>query len=277
MDFNKNDVWTGIFVVATFFMVVGFTVYINYSRLLASTYPVKIDLNDIAGVEKGVEIVYRGYRAGAVSGVEIEYRPEMRFIVELSIRKEVHLFQGTKVLVRGKGFGGTKVLELLPPITKGPRIEAGAILPVASDKDLLVKANEVLSKVESVVLDFKKADTGAQLKSAIADGRAVLLNMDMVLKNLDGMIKENRSDVGQAVTASKALAIKTSEILAENQEVLKRILVSLDKSLIHLPDIMINVEEVTAEIKKHPWRLLRKGNPKEPAEVDHQHEPVKKP
>lgn len=264
MDFDKNDVIAGGLVLTALAFFLGVMIFVNHKRFTAETYPVKIHLTNIAGVEKGVDVVYKGYKAGSVDRVAIAYEPEFRFIVHLSIKSEIKLKRGTSVKVRNKGFGGAKDLELVPPKEgeEGTPVMADAVLPVVSDPDLMSKANEVLSKVENVVQDFQKAKTASQLNATIAEAKSVLTNLNKVLLNANALVTENRKSLKASLDQTHGITTKTNKMMQDNQAELKKIVTNLDRSLKHLPPIMSNLEEFTAEIKENPWRLIRKGKPK---------------
>jgi len=278
MDFDKNDVWTGACVLAVLALFVAGLLFLNHKRFTAETYAVEIHLPNIAGVEKGVDVIYKGYKAGAVERVTIAYEPEFKFIVTLAIKSEIELRWGTKVMVRNKGFGGAKFIELSPPPDENSGqavIEAGSVLPVEQAPDLMTKANAVLAKVENVVRDFQNAKTGTQVQEAMQKAKSALENLDSLLANANALVAENRKALKSSVDNANGLTAKSNALLTKNEKALSRAIANIDESMVHVPAIMKNVEELTAELKRNPWRLIRKGKVKE-TDFDHSHSEERK-
>lgn len=277
MEFEKKDALIGAFVLAALAVFVFSLVVVNRERVTAETYPIEIRLPNISGIDKGVEVMYQGYKAGAVDRITIAYEPEFRFNVRLAIKNEIRLHQGTAVLVRNKGFGGAKFLELsMPPEPGGELLKEGAVLPTARETDVMVKANEVLGEVQKVVVDFRKNGTADDLIHTVKNARAALASMDKALNGMNALMDENRAALKAAVSDAHGITARANELLEKKDEALQRTMDDLKKTTSHLPSIMINVEELTADLKRHPWRLIRKGEPSDASPpLDHKHEPAK--
>lgn len=286
MDFEKRDVVVGAAVLAAALLLGAVWWRINRERLVAKTYRLQINLADIGGVDKGTEVIYRGYRAGAVDRIDIDHEPRFRFVVWLGVKQELRLKHGTKVMVRDKGFGGSKYLELVasPEEEGGEALADGALLPVVSQLDLMGKANEVLAEVQKVVREFQKSGaTGEvlgvlhQAKSAAVNANAVMVRLDTAVGNankllvsLNAMVEENRAGLSATVRHAGSASSRTDELLGKKEEALRQTLDNIRESTKHLPKILINVEELTEELKRRPWRLLRKSDA-DPLKLDHAH------
>ena len=265
MDFEKGDVTVGAFVLAALLIFVVTLTAINRERLTAQVYHVDIHLPNIAGIDKGVDVIYRGYKAGAVDHVTIAYKPEFRFVVQLAIKKEITLREGTAVEVLSQGFGGSKVLELLPP-PEGEKetsrvIKDGDHLPVIVEMDLMAKANMVMGEVQKFVGDFQKKGTGTQIMNTVQHAQGAVENLDRALANLNALLSENRAALKQSLDNTSGIMTRTNELLAKKDEALQQSLDNLNKSMAHMPAIMANLEAMTADLKRRPWRLIRKGDP----------------
>lgn len=273
MDFDDNDVLAGALVVGAAILFLAMLAFINRNRLTSETYPVNIHLADIAGIEPGVDVVYKGYKAGTADRVSINYEPTFHFVVRLAVKSEIRLRQGTKVMVRNKGFGGAKILELMPPAdeTTALPVAKDALLPVVSDADLVKQANAVLGRVEEVVKSIQGADPGTQLKATLTQLQGAITGANHLVGNLNLLLEENRSDLKSTVGQTRRISEDSAALLAKRRPEIDRTLLNLDAAMAHLPAILENVEELTADLKRNPWRLLRKGDPKDAPKVDHNH------
>lgn len=250
MNFEKSDAAVGAFVLGAAAVLLAVAVVLNHSRVTAPTYPLTIELQNIAGIDKGVEVVYRGYQAGAVESVKIAYEPQFRFVVGLAVKREIRLREGTRVAVRSKGFGGAKLLELIPPAGMGgPMVEEGAELPAEVDPDLMTKAGDVMGEVQEAVRDLQGKGLAQDLLGAARQARSSLSRLDGTLERM-------------------------SRLLERNEDALGRTLGSVEKASSHLPAVVVNLEELTAELKRHPWRMVRKGKEGPPLALTHRHAPA---
>ncbi len=276
MEFEKKDALIGAFVLAALAVFVFSLAAVNRERVTAQTYPIEIRLPNISGIDKGVEVMYQGYKAGAVDRITITYEPEFRFNVRLAIKNEIRLREGTTVLVRNKGFGGAKFLELSTPEgAGGALLKEGAVLATVRETDVMAKANEVLGEVQKVVVDFRKKGTADDLIHTVKNARAALGSLDKALVAMNGLMDENRAALRAAVKDAQGITARANEILAKKDEALQQTLDDLRRTTSHLPAIMVNVEELTADLKRHPWRLVRKGTEGPPLQLDHTHAPAK--
>lgn len=283
MDLDKDDAKVGAFVAAAIAVFVAAGLLINRERLRAGSYPLSIELSEIAGIDKGAEVLYRGYRAGQVERVDVTYEPRFAFVVRFSVKRDIRLPGGTKAYVRGRGFTGAKYLDLIAPQGAGrPPLEPGSTLPVEFEPDLMAKANDVLGEARLVVRRFQERGTAEDAIALVSDTRAAVLELrktlagaDRLLANANSMLEENRSGLKGTLESAKGAAGKADELMARRGAALDRTLKNVDEALLHVPSLLASLEELAADLKKHPWKLIRKGSG-EPPKLDHKHEGAEK-
>ena len=258
MNYERKDVWVGAFVLAAAAVCLLAAVSINKERLATKTYHLEIHLPNIAGIDKGVEVIYQGYKAGEVDQVRIAYEPELKFVVRLSIKTELRLKIGASVMVRNKGFGGAKYLELSAPSgAQAGLLQEGAVLPVRRENDLMAKADEVMAELGKVVRDFDKAGTSAGIGRTVEKANAALTS-------LGALLEENRAALKATLEHAQGVAARTDDLMSKKDAVLEQTMDDFNRSMAHLPAIMANLEALSTDLKRHPWRLLRKGEPDGP-------------
>lgn len=276
MNFEKSDALIGAFVLGAVILALLAAFAINRERFTAETYHMEIHLPNISGIDKGVEVMYQGYKAGAVDKVSISYEPKLEFIARLAIKTEIRLKEGTSVVVRNKGFGGAKFLELSVPAEDRPLLSEGAVLPTVRDTDLMAKANEVMGELERVVKGFQKEGVSADIALTFKHANLALAKLEATLTTLNGVLEDNRAALKATMHNAQGVAARTNDLLTKREAALQQSLENLNQSLAHLPSIMVNLEELTAELKRHPWRLVRKGEAGPPPAMEHKHAPAVK-
>jgi ABC-type transporter Mla subunit MlaD len=254
MDFEKNDAAVGAFLVLAAAAFAAALLFVNGGRLFSKSYPLSIELPEIAGIDKGAEVLYRGYKAGEVTRVAVTYAPQFRFVVHFVVKSDIRLPPGTRVLVRGKGFTGGRFLDLDAPAGADARsLPPGTVLPVELEPDLMAKANDVLGEARTVVRRFSEKGTAEDAAMAVREARGAMTELRKTLANANALMEEDRA-------ALHRLLSRSDELLARREPEIDRSLKNLDASLARLPAITANLEEMTADLKKRPWRLVRKGN-----------------
>ncbi|MBI3551648.1 MAG: MCE family protein [Elusimicrobia bacterium] len=254
MDIQKSDAAVGALVIGAcaVFAVAAFA--INRARFSAATYPLYINLPQMAGIDKGDEVFYQGYKAGTVDQIRITYQPRLRFNVRMAMKNEIRLRHGANVVVRGRGFGGARYLEIAAPESEDTReIFESDTLPAVLDADLMYKANEVMGDAHSVLHVLQKEGTAAELSQAAKRLNRVLANLDRTLTNVNGILEEDRASLKVTLEHTSGVAAKADE---------------------RLPAILADLQALVADLKKHPWRLVRKGEPT-PDKPEKPEKPVK--
>lgn len=278
MEFDRDDAKVGALVLAAAAVFLAAAILINRERITAKSYPLSIELAEIAGIDKGVDVVYRGYKAGQVERVDVTYEPRFRFVVRFSVKRDIRLPPGTKALVRGRGFTGGRYLDLVAPDrASGEAVEPGSVLPVELEPDLMAKANDVLGEARLVVRRFQERGTAEDAIALVSDTRAAvnelrktLANANALVANANALMDENRATLKETMRFTRSATAKTDELLARRGPAADRALKNLDEALLHVPAILVSLEELAADLKKHPWKLVRKGGG-DPPKLDHQH------
>ncbi|HBL17715.1 MAG TPA: hypothetical protein DD417_13445 [Elusimicrobia bacterium] len=273
MDFDKRDVMAGLLVVAAVAVLLGALFVVNRGRFLGKSFHISARLPDMGGLEKGLDVVYKGYKAGTVERVTLSYEPSFVFIVRMDIDRQIRLYEGTSVMVRSKGLMGSRYLELMPPPGEtGVLLAEGAVVPVVTEGDIMAKAGEVLSQVEKIMGRLKTADTAGQLHGVVADARILVQNLSATMVSARILVEENRASLRKSLDGAQGVTTQLDGLLQKRGPELDRILRNADQSLSHMPAILMNVEELTEDLKRNPWRLLRKGDSKDvPPKLDHNH------
>src|SRR5581483_4895 len=194
MDFDKNDVRVGAFILAVVAIFLGAVAAVNRARIMTRTYWLQIALPEIAGIDNGVDVYYRGFRAGQVDRVTVSYKPDFRFEVRFSVNRQIQLPVGSKVVVRGKGFSGGRILDLVPAEAgTGIVVPPDAFLPVELEPDLMAKANDVLGEARAFVRKFQEKGTADDAAALVRESRLAVAEFRRTLANVNALIEEDRA------------------------------------------------------------------------------------
>jgi ABC-type transporter Mla subunit MlaD len=273
MDFEKRDVLVGGLLLGALALAALTLFAVNRERQTARTYHLTIRLPNISGMDKGTDVIYRGYKAGSVDQVAIAYEPDFCFNLRLDIRREIRLRRGTQVVARSKGFGVGNYLELIPPPEGGAPadyVREGERLEAASEMDLMTRANDVMTEVKKFITDLDRGGARQDMQDVLKRTKSSLNSLDAALRALTTVIDENRVTLKQSLEEFHGVSAETNRILKSEGRSIQQTLANVNQASAHLPSIAKNTEEFILLLKRQPWRLVWKGK-LEAVQVDHDH------
>lgn len=207
-------------------------------------YEIRALFRFASGVETGAPVRLAGVKVGEVKGVKIIYDPEDEaplVEVDLIIDHNVLIRQNANVLISTLGLLGEKYVEILPGDKNKPLLKHGDFIvgydsiPIAKLSDL---AYQIAQKLDQTI-DY--------LKDIFSE-------------------EENRQNLEQALFNVKVLSANLNELALETNKIAVKIN-NGDGTLGRLFSDDTLYEEILAivrDIKRNPWKLLRKTKTTEP-------------
>lgn len=248
MNFDKQDVRLGAFVLVALGLFLGLLVFKNARSVVEKTYPLVVRLDSMEGLAPGADVALKGYRVGVVDRVDMRQEGvDYHFLATLSIRHDIRLWRGTRALVAAKGLGSTFLdLQLPDPAARTVALAAGDEIPGDQGVSLgsvLEKADRLLDtlngSVESLRDRLRTHGLGDVLDHPPV--KQALQSMTAALREFEALAREGRGLVGHADRsmgeADKALAdlekslAVTRGLLESRRPELDRIVVSLASTL----------------------------------------------
>ncbi len=114
----------------------------------------------------------------------------------------------------------------------------------------------VLGRVEEVVKSIQGADPGTQIKATLTQLQGTITGANRLVGNINLILEENRGDLKSTVGQTHRLTEDSASLLSKRRGEIERSLANLDAAMAHLPAILQNVEELTADLKKNPFLKL---------------------
>ena len=81
------------------------------------------------------------------------------------------------------------------------------------------------------------------------------VDLDVLIRNINGMVEENRADIEQAVDGINALVKNLNDTVAGNKDSLTQMIKNFEKT-------SQNFEEFSDDLRRNPWKLLFKTKEK---------------
>lgn len=296
MDFEKrNNFLVGLLVITSlliFLTVISFTIK---SRFIKDGYYLKVEYHHIAGLQEGNEVTLGGYRVGYVEKILLLNKPTMHFEVYLFINNPISILKGTTAEIRNKGLMGQKYIELISPEKEEEFVKPNDVLKGGKSSGeyqdmLMIKFEEVTNNFNTTAQDVSHFFKTINLNETLATLNQTL-NIDV--KETIQLVQQDLVKIRQAMEALQQTAEDFSQtansftqaagiILSKEKQIdkvisqlnhnlalLNKVLSNLEKisgeNKEHIKNLIENLEttslhtkELIEEIKKHPWKLIRK-------------------
>ncbi len=234
----------GLFVILAIAFLVAMVVKAGDYKLKPG-YKISLVFNSVSGVETGSPIRLAGVEVGDVRDIHVmrDESGETKVEVIAWISQGVNIEEDSKLRVATLGFLGDKYIEILPGSATAPILAEGGMLSgkttYAMD-DILSSGQRLIGKMENTVDNINEVVTDEKFKNSV---RGTFTNAEEVGKNLS----EASADIKEAAASAKIVLGR----LRDGQGTVGKLLKD-DK-------VAKDLEAFVADIKAHPWKLLKKN------------------
>src|SRR5579863_2857858 len=132
----------------------------GHDEMFRSTYPVRVNFHNVAGLNAGAEVRVGGIPEGTVQRIDLPHHPNQDVTVT------IHLANGTRDVVkqdsvasiRSEGLLGDKYVEVSFGSLDAARLRGGETIasePPLDVSDLFTKANDILDAAKASVADIQ--------------------------------------------------------------------------------------------------------------------------
>jgi len=265
MEYRRSEIRAGVFLLLSFVLLVVLVFAVSdIQSLFRKKKTVKVLFAFSDGIEKNAPVRLSGMKIGKVT--EVRVAPEQNDLVEvtLSIYRDTVVKQDTKAAIKTLGLVGGKYVELASGTPKARSLGPDETLRGEESlkiEDLTRAALDVVAKLKNIAgnLDHLLGDPALSksLKITVRNLEEVSANIKVMtsskeevaqgLKNLPELLKK----LDDSATSLKAITDKSDKIVGENKK-------NIDDMIEHFRDMGKNLKDASEEVKKEPWRLLRK-------------------
>jgi len=158
-----------MFIVATLLILATGVFLIGNNQLLfGSTFRVKAEFQNVAGLNDGADVRIGGIHEGTVRNIDLPRRPDEKIVVKMDLRREARAVvkKDSIAYIKSEGMVGDKYVELSFGSPEAQRLSGGETLgsePPVDMSDLIKKANQILDTTKGAVDNIQ--DTSGNLKS----------------------------------------------------------------------------------------------------------------
>lgn len=281
-------------IICVFLLFYGFN-FLKGVNIFSPTNSYHGVYTNLHGLEEQASVFIMGHKVGQVDRLRYDFTKDSAFTVDISIRKDIVLPEGTSLALRADGLLGGMAVELLFPedatekLQQQALIAHGATLPTVYlpgivenlQNELIAKIANAVEQVDTLVAQLNGQLEGDHLKSTLAnvdrisgdltdvsgDLRRIMNtqvpgivnNADTAIANLNTVIADIKAADLKATVARVDTAIGGVNAVIADVRAQKGTLGQLiyNKSLYnHVDATVISADSLLTDIKAHPKRYV---------------------
>jgi len=193
MKFDRNDIFTGLFVLVGAVFGLSVLLFIAGYNLLDDRTEYWVRFDKLAGVKKGTQIKIKNFSIGEVKEVLPIYGVDLHFKARVLINKEFIIYQGTKVTITNQNVIGDAVLDLTPALVKKYPLKPEDTLFAANIVNLEQMVNQISNLVSTI---NKLVETFASLAGDNkGDVKQILTNLNGSIAKVNGLLDSSQGEI----------------------------------------------------------------------------------
>lgn len=239
---------------------------------------------NLHGLEEQAAVYIRGHRVGQVDVIHYDFTADSAFTVDLSIRKDIALPQGTAMALISDGLLGGMAVELQFPenMNEGnlAAVEKGAYLPTvyvpgimeSLKGDLMAHIDQAILSVDSLVASLQEQVNGGHIKSSLVNVDRITSDLTTVSSDLKHVMKNqvprivNNADTTLANLNTIVADIKSADLASTVARVdtavdnVNSLVTEVRKPLTplmqHIDATVVSADSLLVDLKAHPKRYV---------------------
>ena len=260
MKKSQNEATVGMFVILGFIILALIVFFISGVYLFRSGYQLNVMYDYVSILDKGAPVRMAGVRIGEVSKVELLYDNELkrtRVKVKLFIEKGIKIRENYQFKIQGTHILSEPHIEITPQPGESPILEGGQTLqgvdPVPVEA-LVERAHEISEGLAEIVTGARNAlkdkDTGPAIQE-------IILNLSSITRSMETVLSGSEEDLSKVI-----------DNLHTSTDSLRGILDKIEKGegtagkLLVQDELYQDMRAFVADVKAHPWKLLKKDEKK---------------
>lgn len=281
-------------VVCIFLLFFGFN-YLKGVNIFSSIHSFHGVYTNIHGLELQAPVYIRGYKVGQVDNIDYDFTRDSSFTVDISIKRNINLPEGTRMALVSDGIMGGMAIELLLPATEVASKEDIAYLPTGTtipttvvpglldglQESVIQPLSNTLASLDTILGQLETQLDNNHIESILANADLAVADLQTSSKQLKQMMSHQvpsvvtkldttMSDLQLVVTDVKAANIKAT--VARVDTALDNVnyliadfrspngtvgMLLNDKGLYnHIDSAVVSVDSLLVDLKANPKRYV---------------------
>ncbi len=255
---SRLEILVGLFVILALVILAFMVFFISGVYVFKQGYHLNVLFNFVSHLEKGASVHLAGIPVGSVSDLQIQYdekkgNPVVR--TELFIDKGVKIPENARIRIEGIYGLMTPYLEIRAGDSPSVRVlkdgeTVTGVDPVPMD-DLVARGQQIVDNLQETVVRINNFSKDPEVTKSM---RQTIINLDSLTTTLNEILKNKQGDLANTLSE-----------LEDSMGHLRNILQKIDKGegtigkLVSDEALYKEIEDFVKDLKKHPWKLLKKG------------------
>jgi phospholipid/cholesterol/gamma-HCH transport system substrate-binding protein len=269
MEYRKQEIRAGIFLLAAFFVFAAMVFAVSdIQSLFRKKKELRVLFAFSDGIEKNAQVRLSGLKIGKVTKVRVAPEHGDRVELTLEVYADALLREDSRAAVKTLGLVGGKYVEVTPGSPDAKELGPGGVLDGEQSlkmEDLTKAGLEVVGKLRNIALNLDRLlgdpALARNIKATVANVEQVTANIRAITAELNehkGPVTETMKGLPElmkkldaGIANLKAVTEKTDLIMGDNRK-------QIDATIDNVKETTKNLKELTDDVKKHPWKLIRK-------------------
>ena len=213
--------------VCIFLLFFGFN-YLKGVNIFSSIHSFHGVYTNIHGLELQAPVYIRGYKVGQVDNIDYDFTRDSSFTVDISIKRNINLPEGTRMALVSDGIMGGMAIELLLPATEVASKEDIAYLPTGATIPTTVVPGLLDGLQESVIQPLSNT----------------LASLDTILGQLETQLDNNHIE---SILANADLAV--ADLQTSSQQLKQMMSHQVPSVVTKLDTTMSDLQQVVTDVK----------------------------
>lgn len=214
-------------VVCIFLLFFGFN-YLKGVNIFSSIHSFHGVYTNIHGLELQAPVYIRGYKVGQVDNIDYDFTRDSSFTVDISIKRNINLPEGTRMALVSDGIMGGMAIELLLPATEVASKEDIAYLPTGATIPTTVVPGLLDGLQESVIQPLSNT----------------LASLDTILGQLETQLDNNHIE---SILSNADLAV--ADLQTSSQQLKQMMSHQVPSVVTKLDTTMSDLQQVVTDVK----------------------------
>ena len=249
---HTREIKVGILAAVCVFLLIFGLNYLKGVNIFSPTNAYHGIYYNLHGLEEQAAVYIRGHKVGQVDAIHYDFTRDSAFTIDISIRRDIALPQGTQMALVSDGLLGGMAIELqLPeqslitnhqsPIEKGSFLSTTYVpgLMESLQGELLAHVDEAIQDVDSLVAELQAQVAGGHIQATLTNVDRVSGDLSVVSADLKRMMN---NQVPRIVNNADTAVANLNTVIAEvRQADLKATVGKVDKAVADVNGLISDV------------------------------------
>lgn len=239
---HAREIKVGILAaVCLFLLFFGFN-FLKGVNIFSPTNSFHGTYTHLHGLEEQAAVYIRGHKVGQVDAIHYDYTRDSAFTIDISIKRDIVLPQGTQMALISDGLLGGMAVELQMP--NSSLATEGASLPEAAHANI-AKGSFLPTTYVPGLMESLQGELLAHLDSAILDVDHTIQGVDSLVAGLRGQVAGNhiKNTLANVDRASGDLSSVSHDLKGMMNNQVPRIVNNADTAIANLNMVVADIKD----------------------------------